>query len=535
MLARPDLFEPVELGRRAFLKVTLPAGEHPVTLPVAEHEPAHQNDELDMLRAALADEADRYRSLFESVPVALVTTDATGIIRHANAAAGQLLDIEPRFLLGTPLSLYADAHERAELRSLTRQLTATGGTSGDTRIRLRRRSGVALDLLVRATASLSEIRWVLQDVADEQQAEQRLWGLNRELEARVTEQAGEIEAVLEQLPVGVAIVDAETRAVRRMNARAQEIVGESLLRDAGDGLVALEPTNADGTPIDPGDLPARQALGGETTTRRTISVRVADGRRALLEVHATPIRGARGDVRAAVLTFDDVTERERREQADREFVSNAAHQLRTPLTAIASAVAALQTGAKNVPEERDRFLAHLERETDRLARLGRALLTLARAQRGESAPDIRVVRLRPLLEALAEWASRRAGVEIVVSCPANVGALANPELLEEALANVVANAVAHTDRGRVVLSAAAQDGTTIVEVADSGTGITPEEQPRVFERFYRASKSGPTGFGLGLPIAKAALEAMHGSIDIRSAVNEGTTIRICVPSARILR
>src|SRR5262249_58428193 len=116
------------------------------------------------------------------------------------------------------------------------------------------------------------------------------------------------------------------------------------------------------------------------------------------------------DSDGALLVVDALTEQQRRELAEREFVSNAAHELRTPLTTIIGAVEVLQAGAKENPAERDRFLGHIEREAGRLARLARAMLTLARAHSGQEQPRMEAVELAPLLRAVAGGVPPHAGV-----------------------------------------------------------------------------------------------------------------------------
>src|SRR5207302_6082312 len=116
---------------------------------------------------------------------------------------------------------------------------------------------------------------------------------------------------------------------------------------------------------------------------------------ALVGIPAQP----EGDT--VLIVLDDLSEEERRELAEREFVTNAAHELRTPLTTIIGAVEVLQAGAKEHPAERDRFLAHIEREAARLARLAHALLSLARAHAGEEHPRLEPTLLEPLLREVA--------------------------------------------------------------------------------------------------------------------------------------
>jgi two-component system sensor histidine kinase VicK len=228
----------------------------------------------------------------------------------------------------------------------------------------------------------------------------------------------------------------------------------------------------------------------------------------------------------AVIVVTDVTERERRERAEREFVTNAAHELRTPLTTITGAVEALQSGAKDEPAARDRFLAHIERESERLGRLVRALLVLARAQTGEESPNLVPVELLPVLEAAARDLNPQAGVSVEIACPPGLTAAADPDLLAQAVSNLALNAASHTQSGRIVLAAAAEDGSVAIEVSDTGSGIRPEDQRGVFDRFYRGRSRDAEGFGLGLAIVREVVRALGGSVTIDSALGRGTTVRL---------
>lgn len=231
----------------------------------------------------------------------------------------------------------------------------------------------------------------------------------------------------------------------------------------------------------------------------------------------------------AVLFIEDTTDAVQRDRVLREFLRNAAHQLRTPLTGITAAIETLQNGAKDDPSTRDRFLGHLEAHAQRLSRIARGLLMLARAQSGEVIA-VDMVELKPLVESVVSAAAPREGVEIVARCPRGLAAIAAPELLQEALAALVENALEHTRVGEVRISAAETRGAVSLTVADSGAGILPEFQERVFEPFYRVAASG-NGFGLGLAIAAEAVAAMHGQIGVWSQVGKGTMFTMTLPSA----
>ena len=123
----------------------------------------------------------------------------------------------------------------------------------------------------------------------------------------------------------------------------------------------------------------------------------------------------------------------------------------------------------------------------------------------------------------------------MLDCPPDLVARSNRDLLEHALLNLASNAARHTDRGRIRISASVvSDGSTTIEVNDTGPGIPRDELSRLFDRFYRGSgEEGRAGFGLGLPITKEAVEALGGRVEIDSVPGEGTTARIVLPCADI--
>jgi signal transduction histidine kinase len=210
-------------------------------------------------------------------------------------------------------------------------------------------------------------------------------------------------------------------------------------------------------------------------------------------------------------------------------VTNAAHELQTPLAAITSAVQVLQAGAKDTVTDRDLFLAHLEQACRRLERLTRALLVLARAQTGAERPHREVVPVATLLQTVADGLA--PGREVAVDCTHDVAVLANRPLLEHALTNLGQNAAKHS-RGRIVLKAARTKNTVRIEVRDCGNGISEADRERVFERFYRGH--APTnGFGLGLAIVSEAVKAIDGELELQTSPS-GTNVSITLPGARIV-
>jgi signal transduction histidine kinase len=222
-----------------------------------------------------------------------------------------------------------------------------------------------------------------------------------------------------------------------------------------------------------------------------------------------------------------------KEAAEREFVTNAAHELQSPLTAIVSAIEVLQAGAKDTPE-RDVFLNHIERATARLARLARALLVLARAETGAEAPKTELVALEPLLTDVASTLRPTGSVTVDVSCPPDAAAVTNRALVEQAVINVAENAAKYTASGSIELAAQVSNGRAEISVSDTGRGIQAGEQTRVFERFYRGEGAADAGSGLGLAIVRAAVEALGGEVDLESIVGKGTVVRIHLPQGASL-
>lgn len=318
--------------------------------------------------------------------------------------------------------------------------------------------------------------------------------------------------LLEQLQEGVIAVD-RSLTVDFANSRASSL----LQREVRAGRPLPDPWP---------ELPLRAAvesLFSAGSDVRTIRVHLDSGRTYVV-VLLPPTTASQ----AGVVVITDVTEQERREWVEREFVMNAAHELRTPLAAIASAVEVLQDGAKERPEDRDRFLDVVERQTARLTKLARSLLTLARAQTRSEMVRLEPVSVSPLLY---EVAAEVSDVDVAIDCSRALTVQAHRELLYQALENLTANARKHAAR-RLVLRAGRVDGARVqIDVADDGRGMTRHDSERAVDRFYRADGSATEGFGLGLPIVREVVNAMGGTLSIDSSPGAGTTVSIMLDSA----
>ncbi len=238
--------------------------------------------------------------------------------------------------------------------------------------------------------------------------------------------------------------------------------------------------------------------------------------------------------RAVMLVVRDRTAELAREQAEHEFVSNAAHELRNPLAGISGAIEVLRGGAKDDPEARERFLSRLADDAERMTRLTQSLLMLARVEAAGERGDVDVVDVSLAAEESVDTIEAPEGLKLVREIEPDVVAEGDPVLLRQVLVGLLSNACRNTPPpGAVTLRARrAEGGGVEIEVNDTGKGIAPEELDRVFERFYRGSGALESeGFGLGLSIAKRMVQVMGGEIGVRSEPGKGSTfwVRLRVP------
>jgi len=238
---------------------------------------------------------------------------------------------------------------------------------------------------------------------------------------------------------------------------------------------------------------------------------------------------------AVLLVVRDRTEELKREQAEAEFVSNAAHELRNPLAGIKSGIEVLQTGAKDNPEARDRFLDRLAYDAERMTRLTQSLLMLARVEAAGQRDPAQVVDVTVAAGEAMEAVETPDGIELRDEVGSDLVAEGDPVLLRQVMIGLLSNACAYTPApGTVTLRASrGAENSVTIEVQDTGKGIPPEEQDRVFDRFYRGSGMlEGKGFGLGLPIAKRMVGVMGGEIGLRSQPGEGSTFWVRLRAAK---
>ena len=237
----------------------------------------------------------------------------------------------------------------------------------------------------------------------------------------------------------------------------------------------------------------------------------------------------------AVLTVvRDRTDELRREIAEKEFVSNAAHELRNPIAGISGAVEVLSHGAKDDPEAREHFLRRLTEDTERISRLTESLLTLARIESvGEGGTEVLDVGIAA--EEAAQAVTPPEGIEFALELEPDLAAQGDRVLLRQVLVGLLTNAFKNTEPpGAVTLRARRRgEADVLIEVSDTGTGIPADEIDRIFERFYRGAGSlEQEGFGLGLSIARRMVDVMGGEIGVDSEPGQGSDFWVRLPAAK---
>ena len=242
-----------------------------------------------------------------------------------------------------------------------------------------------------------------------------------------------------------------------------------------------------------------------------------------------------GKLLGTVILAFDITEQEFAERNRREFTANVSHELKTPLQGIIGSAELIENGMVR-PDDLPRFVGHIHAEAARLVTLIDDIIRLSQLDEGDAMPTEPVDLLAVSQEAAENLHDAAAARSVTVSVTGQPSVIPGVRrLLYEVVYNLCDNAIKYNrDGGRVDVTVAADADGSSITVADTGIGIAPEHQSRVFERFYRVDKShskASGGTGLGLSIVKHAVQYHHGRIELESTPGTGTTIRVVFPNA----
>lgn len=258
----------------------------------------------------------------------------------------------------------------------------------------------------------------------------------------------------------------------------------------------------------------------------------------IIDIHGAVLRNQTGGTIGVLLVLNDITKISQLENMRKNFAANVSHELKTPLTAIKGAVETLLEGAMDSPEDAHKFLNIIEKHSERLASLINDTMSLSRIEQETEQQTLRKerIKLKDALTTAVEYCREKAeprNVVFKIDCKDNIMLNVNSQMLEQALVNLIDNAVKFSPEGDIVtISASSSSKFVTIRVADHGCGIKENHIPHLFERFYRVDKGRSRqdgGTGLGLSIVKHIAQSHEGTVRVESIPDIETTFSITLP------
>lgn len=335
---------------------------------------------------------------------------------------------------------------------------------------------------------------------------------------RLEQKQAELDTIIGSMSEGMVLLNERGKIVS-INPAAMRLLGTSW-NCVGTDMLTVSRN------LDLHDILSR-ALQGQSEVQ-TVSLEAGK-----YQISASPIMSEEKVVGAA-LCFFDVTEKEKAEQMRREFTSNVSHELKTPLHSISGYAELLQNDMVK-QEDIVPFAGKIYREAQRMTSLVEDILSLSHLDEGAEDMEWTEVKLYELAsKAIAGLEAEAKAAKVTVSLSGEDCRLHGiPQLLHSIIYNLCGNAIKYNKvGGEVKVSVEKQDAGALLTVSDTGIGIPPQEQERIFERFYRVDKSRSKevgGTGLGLSIVKHAVLIHHGTIKVDSEIGKGTTITVRLP------
>jgi len=443
--------------------------------------------------------------------------ELAGVIRTSRSLASvsaALRDGLLRSLLGGGIvALFAVAMFVLVTRRVTRPL-------GEMERKVKRfaRGDFEARLAIPGSAELAELAGAMNKMAVE--LEERIQAMQR--------QHTELNAVVSSMSEGIIAVDSAQRVVRLNHAAArlfrttpEAARGKTMLEVARNPVLHRCVTKV----LDEGK-PVQDELV------------LAGPREAVLQVSGTPLRTEAGDRLGALLVVKDVTQLRALEKMRSDFVANVSHEIRTPVTSIKGYAETLLNDFVPADETAARFLAIVARQADRLCALVDDILALSSLEKTERTgePGMDEVDVQSVIDSAVHVCAMSAEAKqakLTVKCEKGLRVLGDRALLEQALVNLVDNAVKYSNTGgTVAIEAVSADAAAKISVRDEGIGIPPEHLPRIFERFYRVDRARSReagGTGLGLAIVKHIAALHRGRVSVESEPGKGSSFFLHIP------
>ena len=355
--------------------------------------------------------------------------------------------------------------------------------------------------------------------------------LDEKIQAIVTHR-NQLETVFSSMVEAVIAIDLEERVISINEAAAKLF---DVDRSAATGKIVQQIVR---------NVKLQQEISNTLQTKEPVEDEIIlhekDGDR-FLHTHVVTLSNGLGESVGVLVVMNDVTRLRRLENIRRDFVANVSHELRTPITSIQGYVETLLDGALDSREDSEKFLAIVLRQSQRLNSIIDDLLCLSRIEEEARQGEIQREKsyLLPIIESaiqICELKAEKAGVRLVFNCDDSVISNVNGPLLEQALINLIANAIAYSKDGDTVTVECEfheedEKSRIKINVIDTGCGISKEHLPRLFERFYRSDKArsrSAGGTGLGLAIVKHIAQSHGGTVEVDSLEGEGSTFSLII-------
>ena len=382
-------------------------------------------------------------------------------------------------------------------------------SEGDLQHRLRVRSFAEIDTLANAMNGMAD------------QLYQRI--------QTITRQRNELEAVLSSMREAVIAIDLDERLIN-CNHAAEALFGFSLASARGRTIQEI---------VRNSQLQGflKKVLSGVDSLKEDTILHFPPDR--YLQAHGSLLRDSMSQSIGALFVLNDITRLKTLENIRRDFVANVSHELKTPITSIKGFVETLRDGAMDNQETARRFLDIIMKHTERLNSIIEDLLSLSRIEQEAENEAIRfdtagATEILKNVIMICDGKIREKNITVRVSCEENITVTGNTALLEQALSNLLDNAIKYSNPGsEVLIEASRGDKEISIRVEDYGVGIPEKDLPRIFERFYRVDKARSRdmgGTGLGLAIVKHIIQAHNGRVTVTSALGKGSVFTLHLPA-----
>jgi PAS domain S-box-containing protein len=483
------------------------------------------------LERRLQGQRDYLRDVLRSIPDGVAITDTGLTIESWNGSAEQITGLAAEQAIGAPCADALGPRVASVLQSL---LESDGESS------VGRQGHLTLDDGKRIPIGFSANTVVLRDDHEQEKGIVVFRDIRDRLarQREAIQQRHYLKQVLELVPYGIVTIDRDM-VIQTFNQAAEALTGYAASFAVGKAyqeVIDIDPESG----VDP--APAVLTSVEKRSSNVRLKLLDAGGKRVPVRYTVAALTDADNELIGAIIVFQDISDIVAAERTKNEFISMVSHELRTPLTSIRGFITAILDGrAGEINEKQARFLSIGREQSDRLLDLINDLLDLTSLRSDDLELDIGRLSVSALVHRAAEGIEPLAvekNLSLEIAVPGEIPKLwADEQKLHQVLQNLLANAVKFTpDGGEITLSAEMADSDTVLfSVCDTGVGIAPEDQERIFDPFYQVEnvqtrKVG--GTGLGLPIVKRIVEAHDGEIEVESEPGVGSTFRVCLPVAK---